>query len=111
METKLLEIRDSATFMPHLAIKLTGDTMQDHFLLKRAGFGITETYILFHPLCSSDINYDPYNWQRGARTVPIAHKYVIEHWDEIKSGDVIDVQFILGETSEKKISERLEVYP
>lgn len=116
METKLFEIRDSGTFMPCMAIRLTWECQEERWLLRRAGFsaeGIStnglngaEKYILFHPLCSDQITYDAYNWNRGARTVPLAHKYVIDNWNELKSGDVIDVQFIIGETKEKKISER-----
>lgn len=119
METKLLEIRDSGTFMPCLAIKLSFKTEPERWLLARAGFnpierimeGTTNGFILFHPLCTDQMNYDPYHWNRGARTVPIAHKFIDEHWEELNSGDVVDVQFILGETTEKKISERTEVYP
>jgi len=36
-----------------------------------------------------------------------AHKYIIDHWVDLKEGDVVDVEFILGEASEKKISQRL----
>jgi len=117
MQTKLLEIRDSGTFMPFLAIKLSYENEEERWLLRRAGFspnGISgyehdsEKYILFHPLCTDQINYDVYSWNRGARTVPLAHIYVIDHWNELKSGDVIDVEFNLGETKEKKISERLD---
>ena len=46
---------------------------------------------------------DPYFW--GGRTYPVAHNYIIEHWAELKDGDVVDVEFILGERSEPKQSE------
>jgi hypothetical protein len=51
------------------------------------------------------VAYDPYDW-RGARTKPNAHLWITEHWHEIADGDVIDVQFILGETAVPKCSER-----
>jgi hypothetical protein len=51
---------------------------------------------------------DPYD--HGDRTWAVAHNHIIENWNAIKDGDVIDVQFILGETKEKKRSER-EDYP
>jgi len=35
-----------------------------------------------------------------------AHKYIKEHWDELRSGSVVDVEFILGESKEPKASER-----
>jgi len=47
---------------------------------------------------------DPYGWK--GRTMPVAHNYIIENWEEIRDGDVIDVEFILGETTVKKVSER-----
>jgi hypothetical protein len=37
-----------------------------------------------------------------------AHRYIEENWNALSDGDVIDVEFILGETKEKKISERYE---
>lgn len=106
MEIKLLEIRDSGTMMPCMAVKLSHRTVEESWLLRRAGFGYGE-YVLFHPLTLNEINYDVYSWRRGARTVPEAHKYVLENWDNLKSGDVVDVEFILKETEAKKVSERL----
>jgi hypothetical protein len=49
---------------------------------------------------------DPYAW--GGRTFPIAHAYIIEHWETLQDSDVVDVQFILGETTAPKVSERAE---
>jgi hypothetical protein len=34
-----------------------------------------------------------------------AHHWIIEHWDELKDSDVVDVEFILGETQQPKVSE------
>ena len=36
----------------------------------------------------------------------VAHNYIATHWHDLVDGDVVDVEFILGETAEKKISER-----
>ncbi len=38
----------------------------------------------------------------------VAHLYVDEHFDDLKDGDVIDVEYILNETDKPKISERVE---
>jgi hypothetical protein len=51
-----------------------------------------------------DVAYDPYDW--AERTKRVAHVYIEQHWHELADGDVIDVQFLLGETPSKKISER-----
>ena len=42
------------------------------------------------------------------RTYHVAHLYVQQHWDEITSGDVVDVEFVLGETDAPKESEIVE---
>jgi hypothetical protein len=31
-----------------------------------------------------------------------AHNFIAEHWAELNSGDVVDVEYILGETSAPK---------
>ena len=41
--------------------------------------------------------------------MPNAHCYIERKWRELKDGDVIDVEFILGETTSIKISERITV--
>lgn len=52
---------------------------------------------------------DPYGWERSARTFPVAHDYIIKNWEKLRDGDVVDVEFILGETKVPKASERLTV--
>ena len=52
---------------------------------------------------------DPYKWESlglGPRTMPVAHNYIIENWHDLRDGDVVDVEFILGESSAPKTSER-----
>ena len=98
MEAKWFEIRDRATFVPALAISIEGT---DGYLARRAGFSHRCIQLVLTE--SNKTNYDPYNW--GGRTYPVAHQYMIDHWDELEQRDVIDVEFILGETSTKKLSE------
>jgi len=43
-----------------------------------------------------------------ARTMLEAHRHVAAHWNELQSGDVVDVEFILGETAAPKVSERVD---
>ena len=47
-------------------------------------------------------------WDIKARTMIVAHKFIKEHFDELETGDVIDVEYILGETDTQKMSERIE---
>lgn len=99
MTTKFVEIRDRGTFVPALAFSIEG---ADHYLARRAGFGDRMIYLVV--LNGEKATYDPYHWDN--RTYRVAHHWLSEHWDEIESGAVVDVEFILGERSEPKRSEQ-----
>ena len=54
------------------------------------------------------VAYDCYGWPSNPRTYQVAHNYIATHWSALSDGDVIDVEFILGETDTRKTSERYE---
>ncbi len=99
MDTKLIEIRDRATLVPALAIQVSA---ADGYLMRRAGFG-DEPMIYLVMLATEKCRYDPYNWD-NPRMMGNAHRYIVEHWDQLSSGDVVDVEFILGESKAPKVS-------
>jgi len=100
MTPKLLEIRDRRTFVPVLAISI--DEF-DGYLARRAGFG--SRCIQLVVFASSRTEYDPYSWE--SRTLSVAHNYISDNWETISDHDVIDVEFLLGETTSPKLSERV----
>lgn len=114
MKAKALEIRDRATFIPMLAVDMNPDSddpvkaMLQRYLLRRVGYPCNGQPNIILTKLSGDgkATNDAYEW--GGRTYPVAHLWIIEHWDELKDGDVVDVEFILGETSKPKTSERYE---
>ena len=123
MDVKLVEIRDLATFISAMAIRLRNRTPKEFFLLRRAGYGKEEIggpeetpgvlagglqpYIILKNLTGGvKTEHDPYSW--GNRTMANAHMWLMNHWAEFASGDVLDVQFILGETDVPKESEASE---
>lgn len=109
MQNKLFEVRDRATFIPVMAIHIDGNcTDQEDWLLRRSGYGKSEDrdYVYLIHLQTGEGQYDPYKWGRCSRTLHEAHKYIIAHFDELQTGDVIDVEFILGESATKKTTER-----
>ena len=110
MEIKCFELRDRATFVPVICIRPVPDNEAQRYLLRRDGYAGNETeqrIIMIDAQCRG-VAYDPYDWDgRDGRTKGNAHHFIAEHWDELNDGDVIDVQFILGETAERKISERM----
>ena len=108
MEIKCLEIRDDGTFMAVICIRPVPVNEAQRYLLRRDGYRGTvdeRCIILIKPQCSG-VAYDCYDWPASPRTIPRAHDYIAQHWHELKDGDVIDVEFILGERSTKKTSER-----
>lgn len=85
---KLFEIRDAGTFITAAAVR-------------------RKSYIILFNLHTLEAKFDFDDWPLPVRTYRIAHEYIIEHWDELSSAEVIDVEYILGESSTKKESERL----
>ena len=88
---------------------MISDKPEESYLLGRAGFNLSTPTIMLGNINagSGQFENDPYDW-RDTRTLRHAHKHISENWDIIQSGDVIDVEFILGETTFRKESERLE---
>lgn len=113
MEVKLFELRDSATFVPVLCVKLTPGIESERYLLGRSGYGSAPSdqskFVLMTGLAggSDRMTCDPYDWGDN-RTRQIAHNHIIENWDSLQSGQVIDVEFLLGERTEPKQSEAFE---
>lgn len=104
MVVKLFEIRDEGTHIPAMAVSIA---KSDGYPASRAGFGDSR-YILLTNLLNMHCQYDPYKWENSeGRTMSNAHVFISNHWDRLENEDVIDVQFILGETNEKKVSERM----
>ena len=108
MVTKIFEIRDRATYIPVMATKMVSDNKAEEYHLVRSGYRKKQVLVMMVRLAESWCSYDPYGWDIKARTMPVAHKFIKEHFDELETGDVIDVEYILGETDTKKMSERIE---
>jgi hypothetical protein len=110
MEVKCLEVRDAGTFIPVICIRPVPDNEAQRYLLRRDGYrgDAEERCIIYINAQCRGVAYDPHYWEVNSITHTVAHNYITEHWHELADGDVIDVQFLLGETKEKKISEREE---
>ena len=111
MEIKVLELRDSGTFIPVICIRPVPGNEAQRYLLRRDGYSGDESegcIIMIDAQCRG-VAYDCYDWE-DRRTKGTAHNFIAEHWSELKDGDVIDVQFILGETEKPKPSERVTAF-
>src|SRR5258708_5758285 len=123
MKVKILEIRDKMTFVPMLCVDMNPDwgwdsahsdrqkefSKEQRYLLRRCGYpcdGKPNISMTRLDAGGGACWNDPYGWNCSGRTFPIAHNYIINHWTELFDGDVVDVEFILGEALTKKLSER-----
>jgi hypothetical protein len=112
MNVKILEIRDSNTFIPMLCIDMNPVGVASaweaqRYLLRRCGYPCDgNPNIAMTPLDAGGRPCwnDPYGWRD--RTFKVAHNYIYENWHSLKDGDVVDVEFILAETTKPKQSER-----
>ena len=112
LKMKALEVRDEGTCIGVLAMEMLsipGTPLE--YWLGRYGYPKDAPFsIMLMMLSDGKATNDPYEWgalRMGLRTLPNAHNWIIDHWDEIADGDVIDVQVILGERTVPKISERM----
>lgn len=112
---KLFEIRDEGTAFAVIAIKPDPSNEDERYLYARSGYGqdhsAQSNYVLVAPLPggSGMLTCDPYKHPGKSRTMKVAHEHIRQAWDNLKSGYVIDVEFILGETEHRKRGERFEI--
>ncbi len=108
MISKALEIRDRGTFIAALAVSTAAANNGQYYLLRRCGYsakGDGDSILLTRLDGGGKCCSDCYDW--GDRTWKVAHNYIAEHFEELSDGDVVDVEFILGESTERKLSERI----
>jgi hypothetical protein len=118
LRAKVLEVRDAMTLVPVLAIWLAPTDEAERWLLARAGYGeqpsVQRTYFVVLDLDGGVGRYEtsPTEWQlRNNRTMQVAHQYIQDHWADLSSGDVVDVEYILGIAKEPKESDRTKEVP
>ena len=109
LQTKVFEIRDRATFIVAYATRVHPHKLdpvresEDDYLLRRDGFSPDYPMTLLWRV-RGQVVYDPGSW--NSATMDEAHRYINDNWDNLSSGDVVDVEFIRGETDKPKVSER-----
>lgn len=110
-EIKTFELRDNATTIHVMAVKvnLAVLNLADKMQFLGAGWAEDEDRLIYvielpEPCRAA---YNPFEWDTSARTFPDAHLYIRDHWDEIPSGHVVDVEYINGETEKEKANEWL----
>lgn len=125
-QSKLIEIRDAGTFIPALATLVTVTGEQCDYLLRRAGWGVGQRFIMLAKLVDRECQDDPFRWGQNPRTMFVAHAALAGHplqkmdpdnidpdrlkqftFAALESGGVLDVEYILGLTDTVKESEQM----
>jgi len=121
IEAKLFEIRDRATSLLLLSTKIRMpenygnlsevDTITTR-MLRKAGYSFGQSYI-FVKLVSSGLSnakdfYDRYSAHSSGRTFGYAYEVIEQSFEDLCNGDVIDVEYSLGEAEEPKVAEYTE---
>lgn len=113
---KAIQIRDAGTNIPAVAARFSPSIPAEERIVRRAGFYHWEGYVLLTKLDPLETHYDAYKWGFSTRTMKIAHlaiagEYTEEwcrniglvysrmeayDWDHLVSGQVVDVEWLLG---------------
>lgn len=107
LKNKILEVRDRATFISVLAVQMNPTSSNVELIetqhLRRCGYGNIDMILMTRLDGSGKATVDPYEWDD--RTMQTAHQYITINWSLLKTGDVVDVEYILKETESPKVSE------
>ena len=99
MITKMLEIRDEGTCIPVIAIRMVGGSAVEDRFLRRCGYPQDGHGVVLMTLSDQRTNSEAYGWS-GCRTMTAAHNFIIDNFDTLYEGQVVDVRVILGEETE-----------
>lgn len=131
MVSKMIEVRDSGTFIPALAVRLGSRVEAERWLLASAGYGLTfEDQAEYVVLCKVNggepcaCHVDPFAWGQSPSTMLVAHLYLLNRhgelaewlsplvpcpkhggFDAIPEGAVVDVEYVVGLRETPKESE------
>jgi hypothetical protein len=110
MEAKVFELRDRGTLIPLLAVKASPfPSRRESWLLRRSGRSpedvVAGSILVIGSLETGKYGHDPSGFG-GARTFPLAHKYIMDNWADLQNGQVICIEHILGEREAQKETEQ-----
>jgi len=101
---KLFEVRDRQTFIAIIATLMVSETEEERYLTRRLGYIDSDPQVVVSKGMASQ--YDPYAW--SDITMQTAHRYIRENFKSLKSGQVIDAEYIRGERDSPRVSERYD---
>lgn len=98
MNIKKFELRDRATYIPVIAIRAFDyDGFKESWFFGSSGYRSGD--VLLIPIQAPWLSSRCSEEQRGlnGRTLKFAHDYIEKNWTDLEDGQVIDVEYILGE--------------
>ena len=104
-ETKIFAIHDVMTLVSMMVQRLVPETLQEELILSRAGYREIDNYFFFSTFRDEmgEFTYDVYKLE-NQRSFGTAARYIKQNWDELESGELIDIEYILGEIDEDQIT-------
>lgn len=109
MKHKLLEVRDNATCIPVLATQMVVENGVEDKFLWRYGYPRTPPYsILLSNVSSGEGHVDPYDWG-GSYTMTCAHEYIINNFDDLENGQVVDIRVFARLTEKEPASPEIYI--
>ena len=90
---KHLELRDSMTCIPVVCM-----LVQDNPMTRSAGYEPSNPHVIVCKIQTGEAHMNSYNWMD--KWMQTAHLYIVNTWLELMDTDVIDFQYIRGETNE-----------
>ena len=126
VETKFIEVRDEGTTIVCMVTAVNRRDMHDdeghdkssEWMLYRGGWGKDTTGLYFSTICPTEPvwaigaagssyidHYSP--GYKGSRTFIVAWPWIQQHWDELETGDLVDVEYILKLQKSPKVTERV----
>ena len=94
MQAKIFKVLDEGTELEVVAVKLTGDTVREQAVLKRAGYYGAKSRVMLWPTTGKHAS-TKLDWQDSTMTK--AHLYLQEYFDELDTGEEIRIPEILSD--------------
>lgn len=113
MTKKYFEIRDNSAFIPVVAVDLHPTTDNETIkpieqaLVSASAYNPITTILLTTLSSELRTEHDPSNWHN--RTLETAHHYILSYWEGLDSGQVINVEFIEGDSANPEAHVHLEL--
>ncbi|MFA5037373.1 MAG: hypothetical protein WC479_09390 [Candidatus Izemoplasmatales bacterium] len=105
-EIKCFELRDRGTFIPVMCVRIDMSKVDepDRYLLSRGGWGSDQKITYMININDGRCQWDAFCWTLEPYLT--AHQHIQDNWDSLKGGEVIDGEFLRGESPVAKESER-----